>query len=256
MRVRGCHAGRSTGWPCPVGQPGMGSAGGGAGPWMVPMVSPIPAFPTPCSSHLLDIGEAVVAFQGRGDADGSVHAQGVFLQAAGGRGVRQHQPGRCGHQQRMHGLGIGKATHSGFALLRTTGLAIPSLFPKGMSGKAAPGSPWEWDTHLRWRRLRFTFSALAMAWAPATPMEFPRRLQTKAGVRKDSLGWPQTGGGGEVTAHSESRARQARPGRPPCQGRSSAEPRARLSDTPGNSGTAVGTWWPHGALTPGTAGSC
>lgn len=69
---------------------------------MVPVVSPIPAFPTHCSRHLLDVGEAVVALQGRGDADGSVHAQGVFLQAEGGRRVRQPQPGTCGHQEGMH----------------------------------------------------------------------------------------------------------------------------------------------------------
>lgn len=40
----------------------------------------------------------------------------------------------------MHGA-LGKATCSGLALLRTTGLAIPPLFPKGMSGMflAQPG---------------------------------------------------------------------------------------------------------------------
>lgn len=62
------------------------------------------------------------------------------------------------------------------------------------------------------RRLQFTLSAWAMALAPSTPMEFPLRLQTKAGVRRDSPGWLQTGAGGEVTTHSESRDRQARPG--------------------------------------------
>lgn len=39
---------------------------------------------------------------------------------------------------------LGKATCSGFALLRTLGLAIPWLFPEGMFGKAVPGSAWGW----------------------------------------------------------------------------------------------------------------
>lgn len=36
--------------------------------------------------------------------------------------------------------------------------------------------PREQDTYFSWRRLRFTFSALAIAFAPVTPMEFPRKL--------------------------------------------------------------------------------
>jgi len=74
---------------------------------MVPVVSPVPALPS--SSHLLHVGEAVVALQSSGDADGSVHAQGVFLQAAGGERVREHWPGRHGHQEGMHTVGVGKS---------------------------------------------------------------------------------------------------------------------------------------------------
>lgn len=54
--------------------------------------------PQPCTSltiqlsahhHLLDVGEAMVAPQRGGDADGPIHAQGVLLQAAVGSGVRR-----------------------------------------------------------------------------------------------------------------------------------------------------------------------
>lgn len=54
--------------------------------------------PQPCTSltiqlsahrHLLDVGEAVIAPQRCGDADGPIHAQGVLLQAAVGSGVRE-----------------------------------------------------------------------------------------------------------------------------------------------------------------------
>lgn len=76
---------------------------------MVPMVSPVPALNVQLSSHLLHVGEAVVALQSSGDADGSVHAQGVFLQTAGGERVRKHRPGRCGDQEAMHGVGITKS---------------------------------------------------------------------------------------------------------------------------------------------------
>lgn len=49
----------------------------------------------------------MVALQSSGDADGSVHAQGVFLQAAGGGRVRKHWPGRHAHQEGTHAVGVG-----------------------------------------------------------------------------------------------------------------------------------------------------
>lgn len=49
--------------------------------------------------------------------------------------------------------------------------------PPARSGGVLPGVQ---GTHLSLRRLRFTFSALAIALAPATPMEFPLKLQRKA----------------------------------------------------------------------------
>lgn len=186
----GCRAGSSRGCPCPVGSQGWAVLAVGKVPGWLPWSPPIPAFPTHCSRPLLDVGEAVVALQGRGDADGSVHAQGVFLQAAGGRRVRQHQPGTCGHRERMRALGA--APCSGFALLRTTGLAIP----RSSLGECLECS-WprlQQDTHLSRRRLRFTLSALATALAPAKPREFPRRLQTNKGSREQ--GQPGVGPNG------------------------------------------------------------
>lgn len=60
----------------------------------------------------------------------------------------------------------------------------------GRSGEALSGChPREWDTYLSRRRLRFTLSALAIALAPATPMEFPRKLWMKAGGEE---GQPRT----------------------------------------------------------------
>lgn len=47
--------------------------------------------------------------------------------------------------------------------------------------RLALAHPREQGTHLSQRRLQFTFSALAIALAPATPMEFPRKLQRNAG---------------------------------------------------------------------------
>lgn len=94
-----------------------------------------------------------------------------------------------------------KPPAQGFALLRAAGLAVPLLLPPGRSGKALFGSrPGEQGTHLSQRRLRFTFSALAIALAPATSMEFPRKLQRKAGGEEGQPGMalccPRARGGG------------------------------------------------------------
>lgn len=90
----------------------------GSWEWAVPAVRKVlqqfccpshPCLTIQGSGHLLDVGEAVVSLQSSGDADGSFHVQGVFLQAAGSGRVRKHQPGRCGYQEGMHVVGIGKS---------------------------------------------------------------------------------------------------------------------------------------------------
>ena len=186
----------------PVGQPGMGSGSGGEGPRGLPR----PCLTIQRSSHLLHVGEAVVAFQSGGDADGSIHAQGVFLQATGGGRVRKHRPGRRGHQEGMHavGVGIGKS-HQLRGLPHRELLAWLSphcSLQEGLERLFFLAHPRERDTYLRRRRLRFTFSALAIALAPATPMEFPRKLQRKAGSEEGQpeaaprSPWVRGGGGG------------------------------------------------------------
>lgn len=174
-------------FPCPTGQISVGQPGMGQCQWWRRSLDGSHGLPCPCltiqhSGHLLHVGEAMVALQCGGNADGSVHAQGVFLQAVGGRKVRKHQTGSHGHQEGMHsvGMGVGKSHQLRFALLGAAGLAMLSLLLRGRSRKALSGSPrgayLPLATYLSRRRLRFTFSALAIALAPATPMEFPRRL--------------------------------------------------------------------------------
>lgn len=160
--------------PALVGQLGMGSASSGEG------------LPNPClrfSSHLLDVGEAVVPLQSGGDADGSVHAQGVLLQAVGGGRVRAPTSSKV--WGRFFCLAPGSRVYSlepaeAPVHLQRIGHRFGSCHADGVSSQAAKeGRPWG-------------RTARGDPWAPCSP-------------------WARGGGGrGSPTSASQGTGKSAR----------------------------------------------
>lgn len=87
---------------------------------------------------------------------------------------------------------LGKATSYGVCPTENCWPGHPLTAP---SRKVWKGSSWfppqGAGTYLSRRRLRFTFSALAIALAPTTPMELPRKLQRKVGGEEGQPGMAQ-----------------------------------------------------------------
>lgn len=158
--------------PAPAGQLGMGSASSGEG------------LPHPCltvwfSSHLLDVGEAVVPLQSGGDADGSVHAQGVLLQAAGGSRVRAPTSSKVWGRSSW-GAGYSLEPAEAPVHLQRVGHRFGSCHADGVSSQAAKeGRPWG-------------RTARGDPWAPCSP-------------------WARGGGGrGSPTSASQGTGKSAR----------------------------------------------
>lgn len=158
--------------PAPAGQLGMGSASSGEG------------LPHPCltvwfSSHLLDVGEAVVPLQSGGDADGSVHAQGVLLQAAGGGRVRAPTSSKVWGRSSW-GAGYSLEPAEAPVHLQRVGHRFGSCHADGVSSQAAKeGRPWG-------------RTARGDPWAPCSP-------------------WARGGGGrGSPTSASQGTGKSAR----------------------------------------------
>lgn len=207
----------------------------------------------------------MVALQRGGDADGSVHAQGVFLQAAGGRRVIKHWPGRHGSRRRCMPWASGKATSSGVGSTEGCWPGHPVAAP---SRKVWKGSSWLTpgsriltsagggcgSPSARW----------PSPWLLSHRWSFPASCEERQAVRTVSLGQPRALPGREEEQRGGPMPSSQETGKPGLAGLDAqveAGLKVRVSDTLREQchWRVREPWRLDGSteqLTPGSAGSC